>query len=1149
MKRFLLYKDNFQILALTQIQEELIKTRFIISAIKQMKTILILFFSLLNLIAYSQETSGFEVPNFAPKSPEAGAFLKYGEYPVDLSTGVPNISIPLYTIEEGDFKMPISLAYHASGIKVDQEATWVGLGWNLNYGAQIILSPRDDIDQNNPYVYDDPDMNALANYMNAHPYNFTSGYYSNLQFSRIRDIYNFSSPTANGTFYVKNRETQEVVIFPPDAFKVEIFNSSTQYMRFKITDISGNIYFFNHTAEKSLRTLTHNNFYFSAWYVDQIKTARNSTIDFEYEDDGINKDYSVSQRIEIHEKGIRCRCPEQTFPKTVSSVITEGGTTFTNTKKISSITFNGGHSKVTFPRTADRDDLDNANGQNSRLDRLEVRHLEGGNFVVKKGYSFSYSYFISPTYSPSDYKKKRLRLDAISTLLEGDSHEFFYSDIDMPLKTSYSKDYFGYFNGYTNLNLIPRHFLIYPFQAEVGSADKRVNPLVNQMGMLTEIHYPSKGWTKFNYESNQYFGVDKLGKYNLHTVSHNDLTGTGTGPVHENNIMIELPEGPVCGLSAIDCPIVQSEAFNLNHATGTLTYSISVASPVHYKYCRVKFYVNGVLIDSSNAAGTHTFTFNDLTGPGEIVLEVYGSGMKISDFQVRYVNNDPTPKNIYGGGLRIESIENYNHDNMLVSEKEYNYNDPINNSHSSGRLVNEQTVSFFTNTFSNVSISPCDSSCSGSCAGLWFGANYDDSYSLTSSSRYGIEGNSVVYQYVKEKNLSVPDNAKTNGFTLYKFSTDPDLIPWGDPVVQIYTSWKRGKILEKKIYKSEPAGDYLLSEETNTYFDDNSKLVYIDGFKMFRHGNVPVSENSATPLIPPSPFNIFSSECRMPADVSYVYEPSSMHLPIAWSYLKSTESKQYFYNDNNALTGTILNNKTFNYNNPVHLQLSSEVSMSSQGESVETKYYYPQDAEMSGEPNITALVNRNMVGTPLSTIRKKAGNTISEVRTKYQVHPAVPDLILPAFVYTKKGDDIANPLSQRIEYSQYDTSGNLLEYKITGGTYTALIWGYGNSQLIAKIENCQYATIPSALIAAAQTATLTGTQHDVEIALMAIRNDLALAKSMVTTYTYIPLFGVSSVTDPKGNSEYYNYDNEGRLVSKKDNEHNFLSENQYHYKN
>ena len=78
--------------------------------------------------------------------------LKYGEYPINLSTGVPNISIPLYTIDLGTFKLPITLDYHASGIKVDQEATWVGLGWNLNYGAQIILSVRDDIDENNPYI-------------------------------------------------------------------------------------------------------------------------------------------------------------------------------------------------------------------------------------------------------------------------------------------------------------------------------------------------------------------------------------------------------------------------------------------------------------------------------------------------------------------------------------------------------------------------------------------------------------------------------------------------------------------------------------------------------------------------------------------------------------------------------------------------------------------------------------------------------------------------------------------------------------------------------------------------------------------------------------------------------------------------------------
>ena len=54
---------------------------------------------------------------------------------------------------------------------------------------------------------------------------------------------------------------------------------------------------------------------------------------------------------------------------------------------------------------------------------------------------------------------------------------------------------------------------------------------------------------------------------------------------------------------------------------------------------------------------------------------------------------------------------------------------------------------------------------------------------------------------------------------------------------------------------------------------------------------------------------------------------------------------------------------------------------------------------------------------------------------------------------------------------------------------------------------------------------------------------------MVTTYTYDPLVGVTSITDPKGYTTYFNYDEHGRLKQVKDTNQFLLSENFYHYKN
>lgn len=72
-----------------------------------------------------------------PKSPEAAAFDRITDIPVSMYTGTMNFSIPLYTITSGDLSLPISLDYQGSAIRVEQEATWVGLNWLLNAGGVI----------------------------------------------------------------------------------------------------------------------------------------------------------------------------------------------------------------------------------------------------------------------------------------------------------------------------------------------------------------------------------------------------------------------------------------------------------------------------------------------------------------------------------------------------------------------------------------------------------------------------------------------------------------------------------------------------------------------------------------------------------------------------------------------------------------------------------------------------------------------------------------------------------------------------------------------------------------------------------------------------------------------------------------------------
>ncbi|OQP46197.1 hypothetical protein A4D02_32090 [Niastella koreensis] len=78
--------------------------------------------------------------SYIPPPPNAASLGTYGQIPVSEYSGVPDIRVPLYTIEADGFKLPITVSYHSGGFKVADEASWVGLGWSLNAGGVITRS-------------------------------------------------------------------------------------------------------------------------------------------------------------------------------------------------------------------------------------------------------------------------------------------------------------------------------------------------------------------------------------------------------------------------------------------------------------------------------------------------------------------------------------------------------------------------------------------------------------------------------------------------------------------------------------------------------------------------------------------------------------------------------------------------------------------------------------------------------------------------------------------------------------------------------------------------------------------------------------------------------------------------------------------------
>jgi hypothetical protein len=91
----------------------------------------------LNMIAeYAFPVAAHALTN-GPSQPEVQSFEPVGTSDmVDLFTGDFNYNIPLFELPGPNGGYPFNIAYH-SGIGMDQEASWVGLGWNLNPGAIV----------------------------------------------------------------------------------------------------------------------------------------------------------------------------------------------------------------------------------------------------------------------------------------------------------------------------------------------------------------------------------------------------------------------------------------------------------------------------------------------------------------------------------------------------------------------------------------------------------------------------------------------------------------------------------------------------------------------------------------------------------------------------------------------------------------------------------------------------------------------------------------------------------------------------------------------------------------------------------------------------------------------------------------------------
>ena len=161
--------------------------------------------------------------------PEAASLMRYVDYPVSHLTGVPDIRIPLHTVQIGKISLPLTLMFHTDNYsRPNQLAGSVGKGWSLSTELQITRQVN-GLDDLNPstltpgyyYASDIPTDYREGDAVQRSELNAKELYYGRRDEEPDRFYYRLLDKS--GAFYFRHRPdgSVEAVPVPYNGVKIE----------------------------------------------------------------------------------------------------------------------------------------------------------------------------------------------------------------------------------------------------------------------------------------------------------------------------------------------------------------------------------------------------------------------------------------------------------------------------------------------------------------------------------------------------------------------------------------------------------------------------------------------------------------------------------------------------------------------------------------------------------------------------------------------------------------------------------------------------------------------------------------------------------------------------------------------------------------
>lgn len=1113
-----------------------------ITFIKKIAVLLLIQVTTYNF-AFADDLSTFYksvLPDFQKLTPEASALGQYGKYGVSGYTGVPNISVPLFTIGSGDFSMPVELCYDASGIKVEQEATYVGLGWNLIMGGSIthIVCGQNDFDTQhllassqctnldlfklvlNPQIeyFKFPQTDAPKAGTDTEKYRILEDVTNG---DRVPDIFQASFCGHNVSFVIDinkqtNTMTPRIIDYDAKKYKIKLKDDNVGFPQtIEITDDHGLNYVFIQISE------TGNNFADNrSYYLSKIQNAVECLVEFKYAPKAKEAYTLKSQYYETIGK----RNENSSLPEGSDAIIAQyirhniplPSNLWYNINKYYPDTIKTKREIVSFSY-GDRSDIKGA----KRIDAITVKSRIDNTTI--HNVTFNYGDFKESSRSIACggygqyYGFTRLKLIDLS--VDGKKYSFDYNETyELPNRLSKEQDFWGYYNGQENRDgFCASPEIKYDANGKlcgletVGSANRYASVSHCGIGTLNKITYPTGGYTKFYYEVHHFDDINGKFYYPQSTTFNSRVKYIRTEACGSGYNGKGYSTTPDTREFDVDQPTKVEIASN----TPCYKYNSSNSQNSTLIDYKMSFTIVGKLSDGTMFSQSYTKHYTEDEIKTSLVLP---KGHYVLSSQVEWA---PDPKKfIVGGNIKITFPPEYREDTSIAD---------VSGKSVGGGLRIQKTE------------------------------NYDSNNALIGYTQYKYEGGKLLIPTVKriliDLEYEAPDWTQKNCYcSIYHVSSNPAY-----PVICSLGSPNVGysKLTKEHYDKNKQLLSYDVETYHNNEYKETGEMFYVnmDGLNGKMIESSTFSKDST--IMHKTTYSPYITYGNTPSMNDMILFPWARSLSKQHREDFSFIEKRYKYFlypkypicvlpgriiETNYVNGTAMKpvTTTFQYN-PTNYQLSDQ-SVTDGTNTSRTLYSYPAS-------NTLRFMQHNLSEVDgVETYRNGTFTGGSKYIFKVHKNPQTG----ASFSVVEKCCSILPDAkkSKVIEMSvtSYDDYGNIRQYTKKDGTPVTIIWSYNHQLPIMEIVGCTY---DEACKKATSLSSLESKASVAETTISSIHSTLmkGLPNAYVTAYTYSPWHTVSEIIQPNGNKTKYAYDSYGRLEETKDINDKTLQKYSYNYKN